>query len=180
MKNKHSNNGFTIIEILVGINIGFVLLTIIVAFFLFSTKFISVTSKNFEERQNINDFLLRLNNTFRKADYFYFQQLDSTFICIIDKQDTVVFRDNSINLKNTYEIDELTNYKMIIQMNSGIERKIHNGTSVELIFDRDQNSVLLSSDISQVKIDILINKKFYSFYYFASTISIKNFRNISN
>ena len=58
-------------EIIVGINLGFLLLTVIVSFFLFSTKFIATTTKNLESRQNVNDYFFRLGSMLKKSDSYY-------------------------------------------------------------------------------------------------------------
>ncbi len=173
MRVLNKNNGFTLFEIIVGINIGFLLLTVLVSFFLFSTKFISSTTKNLNERQNINDFLIRFETTLRKADHFYIQKLDSSFVCIVNNYDSISFNKNFISLMDIYIISEIENYGVNITMESGELLSFSNG-SLEESFP----PMISSGDIISIDLDVLKNSHSYRAHYITPNISINRFRNI--
>lgn len=178
MKYLFKNNGFTLIEILVGINIGFLLITVIVTFFLFSTKFVATTTKNLEQRQNINDSLFRLGNTLRKAEHFYIQPNDSFTLCVINDRDTISLSRNSLSLMNLYKIDGIAKYNVVLNLISGEQVTISDGI-LEANFIGKQNSIILSSEIDDMLIEFKLKEQLYDFRYITPNTSANRFRNIS-
>jgi len=180
MINVNKNNGFTLIEIIVGINIGFLLLTVIVTFFLFSTKFVATTTKKMDERQNINGFLSRLETTLRKADHFYLERLDTNVVCIVNDSDTIVLNNNSFSLMNIYEIKDFKEYSSIIEMQPENQSSISDEIVKKSLSDLDQNATVYSGDIKSISIEFSKSNYPYSFCYINPNISINRFRNITN
>lgn len=174
------NNGFTLIEIIVGINIGFLLLTVIVTFFLFSTKFVATTTKKMDERQNINNFLSRLETTLRKADHFYLQRLDTTAVCIVNDADTILFNNNIFSLMNIYKIKGFKEYNSVIEMQPENQSSMSEEIVKKSLSDLRQNGIVYSGDIKSISIEFSKNNHPYSFCYINPNISINRFRNITN
>jgi len=178
MKYISKNNGFTLIEILVGINLGFLIITVVVSFFLFSTKFVVSTTKKIDQRQTVNDYLFRFGAKLRKAEQFYFQQNDSLVYCVIDNQDTVSFGKHSSSLMNLYKLDNITDYNIVFNLRSGEEAVISEGI-LERTFRGEQNSLIQSSEIVDMKLALHLKDQLYDFKHITPNTSINRFRNMT-
>lgn len=178
MKQNNNINGFTIIEIIVGINISFMLFTVLVTFFLFASKFVSSTTKNLDERQTVNEFLLKLEATLNKADHYYFEKKENLYLCVVDDHDTVLINQDSCSLGKVYSIKNLNDYDLVFNMQDGRIIKI-NKDNVEGFNFNDQQNTISSKDILELTIDILKNHNTFSLYYVNPNISINRFRNIT-
>ncbi|MFZ1288476.1 MAG: hypothetical protein WAR79_00175 [Melioribacteraceae bacterium] len=178
MKKNNNINGFTIIEIIVGINISFILLTVLITFFLFASKFVSSTTKNLDERQNTNEFFLKFESTLNRADHFYFEKIDDSYLCVVDDYDTIIINQDSCSLRKLFSIKNINDYNIVFNMQDGIIIKIKNGKVDDFkMSDKDNN--ITSQDILELTIDIIKNHNSYRFYYINPNISINRLRNIT-
>lgn len=178
MKYLSKDEGFTLMEIIVGINLGFVLLTVIVSFFLFSTKFIATTTKDLDSRQNVNDYLFRLGSMLRKSDNFYIQQRDSSTIFVVNDKDTISVRSNNFSLINLYNIPDISDYSFDIKLISGEKVTINEGI-LERTFRGEQNSAILSSEIVNIILALKVKAQPYVFQYYVPNSSVNRFKNLS-
>jgi len=177
---KNEEYGFTLMEVIVGINLGFLVLSVVVSFFLFSTKFISATTSNLEKKQNVNEFLIRLNNSFRTSNNFVFEQKDSNYIFTLNSVDTISINKHSFSLKKQYKITNIKNYELSITSYDNEKILIKDGMLLKGFYNSGQNLFTYSGDIKVIEMMFTKNKSSYNFSYYSPDISINKFRNITN
>lgn len=175
---SNKENGFTLMEVIVGINLGFLVISVIISFFLFSTKFVKVTTTNLDERQTVNEFMLRLNKTFRSASNFNFAQTDSNYIFTINEKDTVLIGENSFSLKNIYGLDNIQEYNLIISSYGNENIIIQNGKLLKAFYNDNQQLQINSGEINHIDLGFSKDGKSYNFNYISPDISVNKFRNI--
>ena len=177
---SNKENGFTLMEVIVGINLGFLVISVIISFFLFSTKFVRVTTTNLDERQTVNEFILRLNKTFRSASNFNFIQTDSNYIFTINEKDTVLISNNSFSLKSIYDLDNIQKYNLMISSYSNENIIIQNGELLKAFYNDNWQLQINSGEIKNIDLAFRKDGKSYQFYYVSPDISINKFRNIKS
>lgn len=178
MKKKILNNesGFTIIEIIVGINIGFILFSVLLTFFLFSFKFINSTTHKIDEQLKHDDFIIHLHSLL-KSEPFYFLNSNNTLMCLNDKADTLRFKDSLITINNIYFIDNIKSYKLELLLEDKSKIKIQKGNVTTSI---PRNLNVNSSELKEVKFEYFDTKKNkYDFIYTLPIISKNRFKNLS-
>lgn len=175
---SNKENGFTLMEVIVGINLGFLVISVIISFFLFSTKFVRVTTTNLDERQTVNEFILRLNKTFRSASNFNFIQTDSNYIFAINEKDTILVGNSSFSLKTIYRLNNIQKYDLIISSYSKENIIIQNGKMLKAFFNYNRQLQINSGEIKNIDLAFRKDGKSYQFNYVSPDISVNKFRNI--
>lgn len=174
-----SENGFTLIEVLVGINVAFLALALISSFYLFNVKFVSGITKKVETDIELKSAFYRLQELFSKSEIFWVEDNNKYVSIIYDKKDTVVFAGDCIIIKNLYEINKLNGYKLICKLANGNEAFIDNGKWI-ISEKNEEKKQWLNTDMSMVAGSFLINKKEYNLTLFSAHVSARQFVNLGN
>lgn len=178
MLNKREE-GFTLIEILVGINLSFILVTLLISFYLFSVKFTSTTTTKLNEKQNISNFLFLFNERLKKSEEYYFVQKNKEELFILDDRDTVSFNKSSFTIKNLFKINYIEKYLMTIELLSGERLSFLNGERVLGALNSKLDNSIPSSKIHNVEISFSVHNKNYHLIAVNYLQECKGFKNIS-
>ncbi|MBN2571425.1 MAG: hypothetical protein JXA68_04800 [Ignavibacteriales bacterium] len=179
-KNSKKISGFTLIETIVGINLSFLLLTSLISFYLFISKYVASTTRNFEDKQIINEFFVRLNDALKKSDeFFYVNEHGSNFL-LFNQHDTITFNKESLDIKKIYKINKIDSYEIIFKLFSGEQNKIKGNAENDFIYSSLRDSKLKNSEIVSISFSIVKNKKEYQYFFYNKKIANKNFQNISS
>ncbi|MGD8782531.1 MAG: type II secretion system protein [Ignavibacteria bacterium] len=175
MKKLSNDNGFTIIEILVAINLSFVIIGLLFTFYLFTIKFVSTNNKKVEEKHFVNNVLFKVNETLKKSETFEFIFIDEHKYFTTNKNDTIIFFKDSIDVNKVYSLNELDSLNLEINLFEGNNYIYSNGH--ELFFDRSAEGVIQSSLIDNIKLSFIYKNQKYFFDYVNSQNSSKRFNN---
>jgi Tfp pilus assembly protein PilW len=170
MKHLKQDDGFTLIEILVSINVAFILITLIVSVYLFTTNFIGSTIRKVEKDDEAYNYLnyldvkLRKNGIFsltreKDAIYFSFNNRDTLFVYAKKERDFVFNELQKIKVRINTTTGEAIEYS------SETERLLNGVISTN------------SSDIKNITMLFTFKNRDYRFFYSpmpTSTIRFKN------
>lgn len=178
MKTPNKNNGFTLIETLVTINLSFITISLIFSFYLFAQKFSESLSQNYLEKYIQTSFLNALEKTLNNGDGYILRFVDDSIIINTNEEDSILISPNSISINRIFEITNLDSIS--ISISTDIESylvKWENGTLTNSNFE---NQTLESNKILSILFEIVVNKKYYSFNHSPISNSTTHFINISN
>lgn len=179
MKHFKSNNGFTLIETLVAINLSFIAIGFIFSFYLFAQRFTETLSRNFTDKYLIQNFFYETDRMLKSADYFEIINNNGNINIVTDEQDSIFISVTSLSLKNILIIAELEKPVITIKLFSGKEPILQPGAmenNVSQISGTD--FPLQSSKIKCILFELIKKDKKYSFVYFAPAYAINRFNNI--
>ena len=175
MKFIKEQKGFTLIELMITINLSFLVLAFIVSFYLMISKIFFSTTKRAEEKHVTNDFFYKLNEMLNKAEWYSFQVSDSSSQIICDR-DTVDFYQGKISGSSIMYLDNIENYETNIFFLSGDSLKISNGR-VENILMPGETKVFASDTIKSISIWLEKNR-IYNCSVYNKSIAYKRFKNL--
>lgn len=174
---RSNENGFTIIEVIVAINLSFLVMTFIVSFFLFTFRLTSSIQKKIEMNHDFNNILFRLEERLRRADEFYLHPSEGNLLLIIDKRDSITFSDSLLNFSNIFVIDSFEKLETeIITDDETITYSFTNSDEQSMDFHSEE--IIFSEMIRSIKFSLTgMNKVFHS-EYIRGQNSATGFRNI--
>jgi hypothetical protein len=175
---KEHRNGFTLMELLVGINISFIVITLMVSVYLFLFKFMLSTSRNVEAKINITSGMERLVSELYKCESFELR-FDDEFISVVTENNRqIIFKPDSIILNEICLITGIDDYEMNVRMVNGDSKYIVDGKIADRrVFANDMNA-LLSHDIRRLNLEVSYKDHVYRAEYFTPQISTNRFTNI--
>ncbi|MDP4196297.1 MAG: hypothetical protein Q8940_14670 [Bacteroidota bacterium] len=175
MKHVKKNNGFTLIEILVGINLSFIVITAGTALFLFTNKFIIGSLNRMQEKYSISSMINGFEETLKKSETFTVSISSYKTIITFDNNSVMEFSYDKITLKN-YELShEMDSYIISINMKTGEEVTIENGT-IKGFYKK--GNIISEDEIKSISLNITKAKNSYEMKYNIPQVSINQFRNI--
>jgi len=182
MKTKliNSEDGFTLIEILVSMNLSFILITLLVTMYLFTSKFTSQTIKRITNKVEITTSLSGFFKELERADCFYFEQRDSSTVLVINNQDTIYFRKDNITSSQLFGLDRIEKYELCLSIESGEEIKLINGIIMNSTYNLQDKLRFESPFINKISLILESCGKQYITYYIKPPYLISNFKNIGN
>lgn len=179
MKVLKKNNGFTLIETLVSINISFIAISLIISFYLFTQKFSESLSKNYTNKYIEISFFNNLERALRKSDEYFINILDDKIIIKTSNDDSIYIAQDSISLNSLFSISNIEN--LDISISTDIDNKILI-KNCEII--SDLTSLLVSKNsiksnlINSIFFEIKNKKGSFSFKIYNLNISANHFKNI--
>ena len=176
MKLIEGQRGFTLIEIIVTINLAFLAVAIIVSFYLMISKIFTGTIKRSEEKHVTNDFFYKLNDMLNKAEWYSFQVSDTTsqLIC---RRDTVNFYEGRISGSNIMYLDNIKNYETKVYFVTGDSINISNGKVESLFFMPGEIKTFASDSILSISLNMERNG-IYNYNIYTKPIPYKRFKNL--
>lgn len=179
MNELKKEEGFTLIEILVGINVAFLALALISSFYLFNVKFVSAVTKKVDADIELKTAFYRLQELFSKSEIFWIENNGKYVSIIYDKKDTVFFMENSIRIKNLYEIKKLDEYRIICKLINGTDAFVENGKLITA-GKNEEIKQWMNTDFSSVFGSFTVNKKEYNLKLFSAYVPARQFVNLNN
>ncbi|MCF8355209.1 MAG: prepilin-type N-terminal cleavage/methylation domain-containing protein [Melioribacteraceae bacterium] len=174
----NNNKGFTLIEVLISINLSFLLVSFAYAFYLFSFQFSTKFINSYDRKNDINELFIRLTGKLESADSFEIIFSQHSTNVLLNKRDTVKFSGNSITLMNLYGIDEIENYNILFNLTDGEEIEIVDGAVNRHHSISETTGNIFSADIRSIKFEISDNNKIYSLKYVNSRKGVRRFKNV--
>lgn len=118
MNSRKSECGFTLIEMIVVINLSFLVFGAITTFYLLTNKYIVGMTNRIEEKQTTLEFFYRFEETLKKADSYSIVFGDTTTVvmCI---RDTIRFGENGITSRRIIHLDNLKNNTIRLCLQNG-------------------------------------------------------------
>ncbi len=177
MKILKENNGFTIIETLVAINLMFITITFIFSFFVFAQNFTGTLSRNYTDKYIIQSLFSKIDLTLRKSDQFTVS-FNNKFIHIVTNDvDSIIISKESINLSNYISVPVHENITVRLDMFSNDQVMFENGVITDMQTSLGGN-VLNSIKIRSIDIKLDINGRRYQYEVITPAFSVKRFKNL--
>ena len=179
MKILNKNNGFTLIETLVAINLSFIAISLIFSFYLFAQKFSESLSRNYTDKYIQMSFFYNLENTLSNSDEYFIKFIGNKIIINTSNDDSIFISQDSISLNGIFEISKLE--KINISISTDTEQDVLSWSDGVL---EDPNALLKednfikSSSIHSIIFEIERNKKSLSYQILSSNASISHLKNI--
>lgn len=179
MKLLRQNNGFTLIETLVAINLSFIAIGFIFSFYLFAQRFTETLSRNFTDKYLIQNFFNKTIGMLKGADYFEIINNNGAISIVTDGLDSILISANSMSLKNILNITELEKPVITLKLFSDKELILQPEiTQNNLSRINGSDYPLQSSKIKCIRFEITKKDKMYSYEYFTPAYAINRFINI--
>ncbi|MGD8782587.1 MAG: hypothetical protein PVH88_26970 [Ignavibacteria bacterium] len=175
--NVNREEGYTLVEILVGINLSFILISLLISTYLFASKLTSSSIKQIENKMLINTFLSMLYSGLQKSETYILQEKDNSFILIINRTDTTYFSNNGVFNNGLINIGKVASNELSL-FNEEEEIVISNGV---LYSDPVNGSIFnfTSSDIKRIRLTIELAGKKYVMFYENPKYLKNNFKNVA-
>lgn len=175
MRNFNDEKGFTLIEMIVVINLSFIIITAVVSLYLLTNKYFLGTTRRFEEKETTLDFLYKLEEYLSKTDNYTFV-VSSDSLQILSIRDTINFQKEKITSHILPAITDIDSMETRLSFLSGNEIIIPDEKTKEWI--NPGETVMYSSDsITTVSLLIRRGKEYRTTIYNNST-PYKLFRNM--
>lgn len=179
MRLLRQNNGFTLIETLVAINLSFIAIGFIFSFYLFAQRFTETLSRNFTDKYLIQNFFNKTVSIIKNANYYEITEVNNAIIIITEGTDSIFISATSMSLKNILIIDDLEKAAITVQLFSDKELILQPEiTQNNLSQINGSDYPLQSSKIKCIGIEIIKKDKKYSYEYFTPSYAINRFNNI--
>jgi hypothetical protein len=173
MKIQKGKDGFTLIEIIIAINVAFIAITLIISvYIILDNVFISSTIK-IEEKNLIGFSFNNLNEMLRKEKYFMFSAKKDTMEINFNSGARVIFTSDLINIKDLIFIKGFSQYSLKIHRFNKTESLIK---STDFYFY--DNLIIHSNEIRSIEITLMKNTVIYKSIFNTPLISDKRFENI--
>ncbi|MFH0736290.1 MAG: prepilin-type N-terminal cleavage/methylation domain-containing protein [bacterium] len=174
---KNNDSGFTLIEILVSINIGSIIIVIALFFYLFVFKFSINFANSFNEEIEVSKLLLQFENKLERLEKYEINISQNSIIIPISQIDTISICDTLLANVHGYSIKNIKNVAYIIQLLNGesVTGKL-NSQKYQFM----ENQIIKSENISSIYISFEKQSKKYSFRYITPYLSKRRFINITN
>ena len=166
---KTTDQGFTLIEILVGINLSFIVLTILISVFLITYKFVYSSTKKFNDRENIGMTISSIERLIQKRANFSIRPGENNSQQIIfEPRDTVIFSNKSIRVSNYFSLDDVDSVSLTVKKKNNID------------FQSTEISGNKASELDEISVKFQKNKINYKYIFSVPDISTRNFVDIDN
>jgi len=175
MKFIKEENGFTLVELLVVINLSFLVLSFVVSFYLLMNKYFVGTTKKFEEKHTTYDFLYKLEELTNKTEH-YSMEIQENVVRFIINQDTVVFSNDKMTSNRFMSFDKISNYELKISTLLGKEIIMNEGKLLEPILSGEKK-VIVSDSINSIALSFEKGQK-YQCQIYNNPVPYSRFRNL--
>ncbi|MBI1937430.1 MAG: type II secretion system protein [Ignavibacteriales bacterium] len=175
MKLIKDEKGFTLIELMVTINLSFMALAFIISFFLMINKIFIGTTKRAEEKHATYDFFYKLGEMLDKSEQYFIQTNDSTSQ-IISSGGTLNFSAGEITGNKFMYVDEIEKYEVKVFFISGNSLILANGKAENLMTTGETN-MYASDSIKSISL-MLVKNRIYNSTIYNKQIPYKRFKNL--
>ena len=174
---KSFNHGFTIVEVLIGINLGFIIITLMISFFLFFNKFYTGFIRKIEAKQNLFNTVYQINEFFTKQETYTVRIDKSGCKIIYNDGRSVTLKKNGIWVNNIPAITNLERTALIITLKTGNKIVISNGQVMNGNHDLLKTTGLYSTHVKSLMLKIEKEEYVTTIYYSTPKYNIKQFVN---
>ncbi|KAF0140068.1 MAG: hypothetical protein FD122_2703 [Stygiobacter sp.] len=175
MKIRFDEKGFTLVELVVVINLSFMIIAAVVSLYLLTNKYFLGTTRRFEEKEITLDFLYKLEEFLSKTDNYTFVA-SSDSLQILSIRDTINFQKDKITSHILPAITDLDSMETRLSFLSGNEIILSGEKTKEWI--KPGETVIYSSD-SITAVSLLIKRgKVYRTTIYNKPTPYKLFRNL--
>lgn len=165
---KSTEQGFTLIEVLVGINLSFIVLTILISVFLITYKFVYSSTKKFNDRENISMTISSIERLIQKRNNFSIRSGENNSqLIIFEPRDTIIISNKSIRVSDYFSLDDIDSVSLTVKKknNAGLQPTEISGTA---------------SEIAEISLKFQKNKVNHEYKFAVPDISTRNFVDIDN
>jgi peptidoglycan hydrolase CwlO-like protein len=158
-------------EILVTINVAFILLTLVTSVFLFTTGFFNNIIKKTEKESEAYNYINYLDNKLNKAQSFSLNSLKEDLYFTFNNNDTLYV---SSKKHSHFLFNEVKEIQVKIKTFNGEEQEYSTNNPVV----KGELKSTKSQDISEMKIIFRFKSRDYELSFSNSQVSIKKVKNI--
>jgi competence protein ComGC len=170
------NSGFTIIELLVGLNLAFILITLLVSFYLFSAKFASVTSKNMDSKEVLLSSAGKFQELIKKRESFILKRgTEQEILFIFTPRDTVLLSQNSFRVSDFCPENKIENFSLSVSMSDGKELALSGSTASGKEIPEEGYT---SKEINSFRLNVTIKAHEHTFSIIVNRTSENSFKDI--
>lgn len=176
--NSRKQDGFTLIEVLVAINLSFFVLTLAVSFYLFAAKFINSFNDRFEKNEASYEFINQLDGILKESNGFQIIVRESTNFDFLGLPKEIIFN-KVFTLGEIYGLANIESYKFNLITDDNINYFISRTDSFDTGNFPDNFSVY-SQEVRNFELRFVQNGKSYNYKYQNPSYSAARFINIRN
>jgi hypothetical protein len=130
MKQNNNSSGFTLMEILVAINISAVSILLVVSFSMFAMKYLNSLKAKYEKNWDYNSFYLSLSKTLKNDSILDFSVSGTDAYLITPRRDTIKFQPEALTLKNIFKLEKLGHISLEIRRNDKLLASYNDGNTL--------------------------------------------------
>lgn len=170
MKSLREERGFTILELLVAINVSCILITLVVSVFLFVTKFSKNIIIQSEKNSEVHQYLNYLADRIQKGKNYTVNAERGRIYIVFDERDTLEVYSKE---RNQFVFTECTGIKLKIKSVSGEVEEINSDIMTEF-----KNKYFLSQEIKSILFIFNVKGRDYLVECYNPVISTQRIKNI--
>ncbi len=178
MKVCKNNNGFTISETLVVINLALLMFIILVGFYLFMMKFSSNLNTRLSSKQDLYDQIFFISQALERSERYTINVDEESAQIKLKEGGVIDFKNGQIIINEEFSLSDSIDYSIQIFNLDKEQVFIKNGQCVRRPFDSDIPFSLVSADLNWVEFIFERNNREIKFTHYPSSTSITNFKNI--
>ncbi|MFC2139724.1 type II secretion system protein J [Bacteroidota bacterium] len=172
-----NNSGFTLIEVVVSINLSFILITLMVSVYLFSLRFTTSTVKMLDEKSEMSSLFTQMFTQLQRSDSFSLTQNDTMAGLIINDTDTVKLTESYISTGYYGETHDIDRFNLIVITTENDFIEIENGLNGLTNYGMGDSLMIHSSGIKNLFISAVKNERPYELSFNNPKFGIKSFVN---
>lgn len=172
------NDGFTLIEVLVGISLSFFVISIIITFFLLVAKITSASTKQFAEKKEIILFIDKLNGFLRKSADFEIEIMKDNLV-ISSGEGKIIADSKWITINKVFSLDSNVVYYLELTDKRLGKLVMMTGKDIALNAPPGHKTFFSSEEVESIYFKINKNNKKYELLYHNPAVSSKRFVNLT-
>ena len=175
----HSEEGFTLMELIVSINLAFIALAIMVSIYLLTYKLVFSTTRKIDEKETLISIIQHIDQSVKQRHDFCVTTISNgTAILLFDQKDTVYISSQSIMMSNYLTSENLDT--VMLQIKPKEEDLL---TILGVDSNNEQKTVSRKNeythvDLEYIRLRLWQREKPYVFSFYISESSGRQFTNI--
>ncbi len=174
-----SSDGFTLMEMLVSINLAFIVFVIMISAYLLTYKLILTTTRNIEEKETLISIVQHIDQSLKRSHEFSVTTVsDGTVVFLFDKRDTLSIEAKNLRMSNYLSSGHLD--KTILQIKPKDEELLtllgDDPESKQKIVPRKNEYT--NFDLEYVRLYVWKQGKPYVFWFYLDESSVRQFGNV--
>ena len=178
-KTINREEGFTIIEVIVAINISLIAIAVIFTFYLFLIKFNSSLEKKIDHENNVYSVLYNLEKKLDNSSDFSFNMVNNSLSLVVNDTEIVYFNRSRFLLNNEVLLSDINNVELYINPDSEDKYIYKNGQIVEGRFDSANSNTIKNEEIREFFLLFEYHGRKITFRYNTTPYSSGSFNNLT-
>lgn len=177
LKKIRNEEGFTLLEVVIAVNLSLIVIGIVFSFILFIGKFTHSLDRKLDRKSTVYAFLYGLEKKLDNSEEFRFEIYNNNLNLVVNNKEIIYFGKSEISSNSEILLSDLGYIELSIITDS--EYLYRNGEIVKGRFDSANSNIIKNEDIKEIKIILNYHGKKIEYNYSVFRYSTKQFKNLN-